>query len=70
MNLLAQILTLLQFHRRPKAYDKIHFQSPDDAVTFDGCENPEFGNPLYLNPDELENFEETTTEPPPDDGTI
>ena len=79
-------------YRRPKADDRVHFQSPDDAVTFDGFENPmskdpscehistifkhqlfliiAFGNPLYLNPDEMDNFEENTLEPPPDDGTI
>jgi len=29
-----------------------------------------FANPLYLNPDEMENFEESTIELPPDDGAI
>ena len=29
-----------------------------------------FGNPLYLNPDEMENIEDSTLEPPPDDGTM
>ena len=37
MNLLY---TQLLLHRRPKADDRVHFQSPDDAVTFDGFENP------------------------------
>ena len=26
--------------RRPKASDKVHFQSSNDAVTIDGFENP------------------------------
>ena len=30
----------LLLHRRPKADDRVHFQSPDDAVTFDSFENP------------------------------
>ena len=30
----------MHLHRRPKADDRVHFQSPDDAVTFDGFENP------------------------------
>ena len=31
---------LCKLYRRPKSDDKVHFQSPDDAVTFDGFENP------------------------------
>ena len=88
------LYTQLLLHRRPKADDRVHFQSPDDAVTFDGFENPmskdpsskhiiarkifmkyvlhltAFANPLYLNPDEMETFEESAVEPPPDDGTF
>ena len=27
-------------YRCPKADDRVRFQSPDDAITFDGFENP------------------------------
>ena len=29
-----------------------------------------FANPLYLNTDEMETFEESAVEPPPDDDTL
>ncbi|XP_065903162.1 uncharacterized protein [Dysidea avara] len=57
--------------RRPKASDKVHFQSSNDAVTIDGFENPmskdpsTVANPLYL---KEEAFEEDTALP--DDGTV
>ena len=35
-----KIISHLSTNRRPKADDRVHFQSPDDAVTFDGFENP------------------------------
>ena len=37
---LLYLLTLNYNCRRPKADDRVRFQSPDDAITFDGFENP------------------------------
>ena len=37
---LLYILTFDYNCRRPKADDRVRFQSPDDAITFDGFENP------------------------------
>ena len=40
---------IIILYRRPKSGDRVHFQSPDDAVTFDGFENPMNKEPTSKN---------------------